>query len=152
MSWNFPPPPSGSVRPCRSLCQPGVWDGSSQEQGSEGGWCLCPEELWWAGRDHQVSANCLVNVFLQFNMPTLMFLMIHFQMSLLVLFKSDFWAHLSLFIFLFVLSVQICLWWPCCQRSYPASWRDASSHCANGLFLGASEWSVWIRGLAQMKA
>lgn len=54
-------------------------------------------------------------------------------------------------LFVFFLSVQICLWWSCCQRSYPASWRDASSHCANGLFLGASEWSVWavwIKSLA----
>lgn len=35
--------------------------------------------------------------------------------------------------------MQICLWWPCWQRSYPASWRAASSHCADGLFLGAGE-------------
>lgn len=47
----------GPVWPRRSLCQPSVWDGCGQEQGSEGGWCLCPQELWWTGRSHQVTTN-----------------------------------------------------------------------------------------------
>lgn len=57
----------GPVWPRGSLCQPSVWDGCSQEQSSEGGWRLCPKELWWTGRSHQVTTDFLFNTFIRFN-------------------------------------------------------------------------------------